>query len=344
MLLAQLPRPARFRPHEQAALNNANQSRSAETALSFIISGSAPRKTLSNWGTERQKTQMTNRQRDRETDRLQLQDTQVKRNTNRRWITNPGDNAYRRYFGSMSALVVGRFMSRNECECRNTSKLSCHLPAVWGICWPSQFSRINERCIRTCTHTDSNEYCARSLFALTFIRTVANLCVNICSFHSNAPAVATNNKLSSQWTHGAGRWSCNRLKLWPDAARGWPLVVAPSATADNTDTRARAIAMQLWSVWHGGANQAGGEECRARPWLWNCSSFLSGCSWSQIEIENKTENRLKRLALFAFFGASMATRFVAPIKRSLTAVGYLIVGGLSRYAYQVDSFWVLKFF
>lgn len=35
MLLAQLPRPARFRPHE-AALNNANQSRSSETALSFI--------------------------------------------------------------------------------------------------------------------------------------------------------------------------------------------------------------------------------------------------------------------------------------------------------------------
>lgn len=172
-----------------------------------------------------------------------------------------------------------------------------------------------------------------------------NLYVNICSFHSNAPAVATNNKLTSQWTHGAGRWSCNRLKLWPDAARGWPLVVAPSATADNTtDTRARAIAMQLWSVWYGGANQAGGEECRARPWLWNCSSFLSGCSWSQIEIENKIENRLKRLALFAFFGASMATRLVAPIKRSLTAVGYLIVGGLSRYAYQVDSFWVLKFF
>lgn len=68
MLLAQLPRPARFRPHEHTALNNANQSRSAETALSFIISGSAPRKTLSNWGTEGQKTQMTNRQRDRETD------------------------------------------------------------------------------------------------------------------------------------------------------------------------------------------------------------------------------------------------------------------------------------
>lgn len=40
----------------------------------------------------------------------------------------------------------------------------------------------------------------------------------------------------------------------------------------------------------------------------------------------------------------MATRFVTPIKRSLTAVGYLIVGGLSRYAYQVDSFRVLKFF
>lgn len=35
MLLAQLPRPARFRPYV-AALNNANQSRSAKTALSFI--------------------------------------------------------------------------------------------------------------------------------------------------------------------------------------------------------------------------------------------------------------------------------------------------------------------
>lgn len=42
MLLAQLPRPARFRPHE-AALNNANQSRSAETALSFITEASRDR-------------------------------------------------------------------------------------------------------------------------------------------------------------------------------------------------------------------------------------------------------------------------------------------------------------
>lgn len=93
MLLAQLPRPARFRPHE-AALNNANQSGSAKTALSFITEASRERHVL----------ELGDRERVNQT-------TTVTRHASETYheLTNHKsvDNAYRRYFGSKFILVVG---------------------------------------------------------------------------------------------------------------------------------------------------------------------------------------------------------------------------------------------
>lgn len=121
---------------------------------------------------------------------------------------------------------------------------------------------------------------------------------------------------------GAGLWSSRRL---------------PQQTRHSGSANCN---VQLWSVWW--------REPSGRRVVRDLDFETVQVSWAPaVEAKLKSKTKPKTGWTDSRYLLSLGHRWrlvLSPIKRSLTAVGNLIVGGLSSYAYQVDSFKVLQFF